>query len=197
MLADADLGDLKKYGGTECLWKILGFFVLDLADSDYANGRENLEFFDELDKAKDEFWEAIKESVESGDVSPETIGKMVHYRSVYSKDSSGGFWETAEVYDCSGFAVINYGSFPSTCNVPQLEIHDDVGIAKNALESFVDELERNAHGNIEYKWRTTVWNEGEEEVELGAWWQEEEEEEEDEEQNDEDDAEDESTTDAK
>jgi hypothetical protein len=177
-LADEDLGDLKEVGGTYWLWKIPGYFVLDLADSDYAYGRKNLEFFENLEEARTEFWNAIKETVESGEVRPESIGKKVHSRSVYSEDSSGGFWETAEVYDCSGFAVIDYGTFPGTCNVPQLEFHYEVSMAKNTLESFVDELERNAQGNIGYKWRTTVWNEGEEEVEQGASWQDDEDEEE-------------------
>jgi hypothetical protein len=202
-LADADLGDLKKYSGTECLWKIPGFFVLDLADSDYANGREKLEFFDDLDKAKAEFWEAIKEAVVSGNVNLEDIGRLVHYRSVYVEGPYGDDWETAEVYDCPGFAVIDYGSFTDTCSVPRFEIHDDVDSAKNELESFVDGLEMDAQGNIEYEWQASVWNEGEQEVTYGASWQEEEEEEEeeddDDEQNDEDDAEgsDESTTDVK
>jgi hypothetical protein len=89
--------------------------------------------------------------------------------------------------------------------VPRFEIHDDVDEAKSTLESFVDELECNAQGNIEYKWRATVWNEGEEEVEYGASWQDDEEEEaeddedEDEEEDGEDDSEesDDSTPEAK
>ena len=89
--------------------------------------------------------------------------------------------------------------------MPRFEIHDDVDEAKSTLESFVDELECNAQGNIEYKWRATVWNEGEEEVEYGASWQDDEEEEteddedEDEEEDGEDDSEegDDSTPEAK
>lgn len=187
-LPESDLGHLKNYCGCSCLWKIPGYFVLDLADSDYANGREKLEFFDDLEKAKAEFWKAIKEAVVSGEVSPEDIGRLVHYRSVYVEGPYGDDWETAEVYDCPGFAVIDYGSFPDTCSVPRFEIHDDVDSAKNELESFVDGLEMDAQGNIEYEWQASVWNEGEKEVTYGASWQEEEEEEdEDDDQDDEDD----------
>jgi hypothetical protein len=76
--------------------------------------------------------------------------------------------------------------------VPRFEIHDDVDEAKSTLESFVDELECNAQGNIDYKWRATVWNEGEEEVEYGASWQDDEDEEEVDSDEDEDDEDDES-----
>jgi len=174
-LTDEELGHLKEYCGSSCLWKIPGYFVLDLADSAYANGRKKLEFFEDREKAKAEFWDAIKEAVVSGEVSPEDIGRRVHYRSVYTEDGCGENWETAEVYDCPGFAVIDYGSFPDTCSVPRFEIHDDVDSAKNELESFVDGLESDAQGNIEYEWQASVWNEGEKEVTYGASLQEEEE----------------------
>jgi hypothetical protein len=189
-MTDDDLGHLKEYSGNSCLWKIPGYFVLDLANSDYANGREKLEFFDDLEKAKAEFWKAIKESVESGEVSLEDIGRLVHYRSVYTEDGCGENWETAEVYDCPGFAVIDYGAFPDTCDVPRFEIYRDVDSAKRELESFVEGLESDAEGNIEYEWKASVWNEGEEEVTYGASWQEEEEEDGDD--DDEEDGEDES-----
>jgi hypothetical protein len=78
-LTDDDLGHLKKYCGSFCLCKIPSYFVLDLANSDYFNGREKIEFFNDLEKFKAEFWKAINESVESGEVSLEDIGKKVHY----------------------------------------------------------------------------------------------------------------------
>lgn len=80
--------------------------------------------------------------------------------------------------------------------MPRFEIHDDVDEAKSTLESFVDELECNAQGNIEYKWRATVWNEGEEEVEYGASWQDDEEEEEVDSDEDEDDQDEDDESDA-
>ena len=60
------------------------------------------------------------------------------------------------MYDCPGLAVIDYGSFPCTCNVPRFEIYDTIEEAKDTLESFVEELECNAQGNIDYKWRATA-----------------------------------------
>jgi|GEM_PF-1703158 len=196
-LSDEDLGHLKAYSGSSCLYKIPGFFVLDLVDSEYSRGRDKPLFFDDLAKAKAEFWKAVKKTVTSGGVNLEDIGRMVHYRSVYSEDGCGENWETASVYDCPGFAVIDYGSFPDTCDVPRFEIHDDVASAKCEVESFVDDLEMNAQDNIEYEWKVAVWNEGEEEVTYGASWQEEVEEEEEDEgdQDDEIVSEDENDTD--
>ena len=179
-LSEEDLGHLKAYGGGSCLYKIPGFFVLDLVDSDYSRVRDKTLFFDDLAKAKAEFWKAVKETVASGGVNLDDIGRMVHYRSVYSEDGCGENWETASVYDCPGFAVIDYGSFPDTCDVPRFEIYADVASAKYEVESFVDDLEMNAQDNIDYEWKVAVWNEGEEEVEYGASWQEEGEEEEEE-----------------
>ena len=89
-LSDEELGHLKAHGGSSCLWKIPGYYVLDLTDSDYANAANKPRYFDYLEDAKAEFWNAIKEAVESGEVSPEDIGKKVHYRSVYSEDCGGG-----------------------------------------------------------------------------------------------------------
>ena len=159
---------------------------MDLTDSRYARSGEKPLFFEDLEKAKAEYWEAIHEAVTSGELDPSDIGRKVHTRSVYSEDGCGENWETARVYECPGFAVIDYGSFPCTCDVPRFEIHDDIDAAKRALESFVDELEMNAQGNIDYTWRASVWNEGEEKVFYGASWQEEEEEEEEEEDDDDD-----------
>jgi hypothetical protein len=195
-VSDADLGHLKNYGDDHHLWKIPGWFVLNLSDWRYSRDWEGPKFYEELPKAKEAFWEAVREAIETQEMDPSDFGRKVHSRSVYSEDGCGGNWETATVYDCPGFAVIDYGSFPCTCGVPRFEIHDDVDEAKSTLESFVDELECNAQGNIEYKWRATVWNEGEEEVEYGASWQDDEEEEEVDSDEDEDDQDEDDESDA-
>jgi len=186
-LPESKTGHLKSYDASSHLLKIPGGYVVNLAGSRYARSGEKPLFFEDLEKAKAEYWEAIHEAVTSGEVAPSDIGRKVHTRSVYSEDGCGENWETARVYECPGFAVIDYGSFPCTCDVPRFEIHDDVDAAKRAVESFVDELEMNAQGNIDYTWRASVWNEGEEKVFYGASWQEEEEEEEEEEEDDDDD----------
>jgi hypothetical protein len=184
-VTDEELGHLKAYSDGHHLQRIPGWYVLDLSDWRYSSDGDGPKCFGTLGEAREAFWEAIHEAIQSRELDPSDVGRLVHSRSVYSEDGCGENWETASVYDCPGLAVIDYGSFPCTCDVPRFEIHDTVEEAKDTLESFVEELECNAQGNIDYKWRAKVWNEGEKEIEYGASWQDEEEDEEDEEEDEE------------